>query len=247
MQFEIVQFHNDQIEAIRGADGRGFVVIKRICENLGVAYEAQFTKLKNAHWSGITTIVMPDTRGREQSHSVIPVDSLPMWLVKIEPSRIAEPLRDKLRRYQLEARDVLARHFNPPIVAASTLDPRLVQIELLGELIRKQIETEQRLDSIEATAASAVAKADLAITTVSGATDFLSVLGYCKTRNIVIPEPKMAQAGKAAAGICKLEGIEYRQSHHERWGSVGIYPITVLDRVFDNYRNQNGLRVVSPA
>ena len=247
MQFEIVPFHDDQIEAIRGQDGRGYVSVKRVCENLGVDYASQYTKLKSAHWACVASITTRDTTGREQPACVILVDHLPMWMVTIAPGRIAEDLRDKLRRYQLEARDVLARHFNPPIVATPTLDPRLVQLEILGDLLRKQIETEQRLNSIEASAASAVAKADLAITTVSGATDFLSVLGYCKTRNIVIPEPKMAQAGKAATLICKLEGIEHRQSHHERWGTVGIYPITVLDRVFDSYRNQNGLRVVSPA
>ena len=71
MHLEIIPFHDDQIEAIRGADGKPYVSVKRICENLGIAFSRQLQKLKAAHWASVIEMVTDDTRGSTRSHSVL--------------------------------------------------------------------------------------------------------------------------------------------------------------------------------
>jgi hypothetical protein len=44
-----VPLHSDTIHAVQGPDGKVQVVIRRICENLGVAYQPQLEKLKGYH------------------------------------------------------------------------------------------------------------------------------------------------------------------------------------------------------
>lgn len=237
-----VPFHGHEIASVCDTRGGEYEIpFRPVCDRLKLAFNGQLERLKRQHWAVVRVTRTTGADGKFYEMTVVSRKTFAMWLATITASRIKDPEARKLvELYQAEAVDALDRHFfggAPLATAAPAKDPRLAQLEILTDLVHRQIEQEQRLAAIETTAATAAAKADLAITTVAGTTDFVSVLGYCKTRGISIPEPKMAQAGRAATGICKLEGIEYRQSHHERWGTVGIYPITVLDRVFDRLRS----------
>jgi hypothetical protein len=45
-----VPFYGDVIEAVRNTqDGAVYVSIRRVCENLGIAFQPQIEKLKNHH------------------------------------------------------------------------------------------------------------------------------------------------------------------------------------------------------
>ena len=59
-EIEKVWFHGAEIEAIKNLDGKPYVVIRRICENLGVDFSGQLAKLKSAKWSGVEIISTPD-------------------------------------------------------------------------------------------------------------------------------------------------------------------------------------------
>jgi hypothetical protein len=52
-----------------------------------------------------------DASGRIQEMACLHLDAVPMWLVTIEASRVAEDIRPKLDRYQREAALVLAEYF----------------------------------------------------------------------------------------------------------------------------------------
>lgn len=108
---ELVPFYFDQIEAIRDGEGRGFAVVKRICENIGVDFSRQLRNLKttHAHWSTMDIMTTVGEDGKPHEVAVIPIDKIPMWLVQIKPTKVAPEIREKLRLYQIEAADVLAR------------------------------------------------------------------------------------------------------------------------------------------
>lgn len=106
-----VPFKDDSIQAIRQTDGTVGVVIKRICDNFGLSFPAQFRKLKQAAWARVAEIAIRDSAGRSQMTCVLDLDCLPMWMVTIKPGKVAPENREKLVAYQAEARDVLARHF----------------------------------------------------------------------------------------------------------------------------------------
>lgn len=109
---DLVSFYEDQIEAIRREDdGRGYFVIKRVSENLGIDFGGQLQKLKKQPWATVEILRTVAQDGKQREVAVLPIDQLPMWLATIHSSKVAPERRPKLERYQVEAADVLRRHF----------------------------------------------------------------------------------------------------------------------------------------
>ena len=266
MQMVPVPFYGDTILAVQSGD-KVLVSVKRICDSLGVSVQSQLDKLKKAQWSGVTMILTPDARGREQSHSVIPVDSLPMWLVTINPSKIAEPLRDKLRKYQLEARDVLARHFMPPVAAPPAIKPTtasstldlIAMAELLASNFRRHYELEQNVQIVQAgqlqleqrnrdlEAKLAETKAELtratedatrALRTVTSESDFHTLVTWAEEQGIRLGQGADSAEGKIAKAMCLAHGITPGKWRGPRY-TVGTYPEHILRMWLDDYRSRN--------
>jgi hypothetical protein len=83
---------------IRNFEGRGDVVIRRICEDLEIDFSDQLQKLKRESWAGVEIISIPDARGVEQEAALIPWDKVPTWMINIGEGRVAERLRPELRQ-----------------------------------------------------------------------------------------------------------------------------------------------------
>ncbi len=111
-----VPFHGDTLEAT--GDGE-WAVVKRLCENLGVAPQSQSAKLKKKAWATTTMIVAVAEDGKSREVFCVHRDSLAMWLATIEPSKVRPEIREKLLAYQKEAADVLAAHFSGRVVASA--------------------------------------------------------------------------------------------------------------------------------
>lgn len=86
------------------------VVIRRVCEVLGVDFSSQLQKLKEAAWGGVGEITTPSAGGPQRTQT-IPLKALPMWLARLNPGKVRPELRAKIIRYQCEAADALADHF----------------------------------------------------------------------------------------------------------------------------------------
>jgi hypothetical protein len=139
-----VSFHGDIIEAIQ--DERGvWASIRRICEGLGVTTQSQLAKLKNKPWAVITMIVTTGPDGKQYENAMISLDSLPMWLATIEPSRVKEEVRPKLERYQKECAKVLAEHFlgqrKEPAVNWQEIETKI--IDTVASVIEKRFACQQ--------------------------------------------------------------------------------------------------------
>lgn len=105
-----VQFHGDTIEAIP-RDGTAWVVVRPVCDALGIDYSTQVAKLKTKAWATVGLIPMVANDGKNRELFCLDLDSLPMWLATIEPSRVRPEIRSKLERYQVECARVLRDHF----------------------------------------------------------------------------------------------------------------------------------------
>jgi hypothetical protein len=114
-----VPFHGDEIECVQREDGV-WISLPAACANLGVMEHDQVAKLRQKPWARVQMICTPDARGIEQETWCLHLDSVPMWLATIEPSRVAEGVREKLVAYQLPPRHALhARDGSPaPSTAA---------------------------------------------------------------------------------------------------------------------------------
>jgi hypothetical protein len=105
------RFQGDELQVIP-AEGTVHVVIRRVCEALGVDFSRQLRKLKEDPASCVVMMSM-QIPGDDQRREVACLDlrSLPLWLATIHPSKVAPELRPKLVAYKLEAAEVLAEHF----------------------------------------------------------------------------------------------------------------------------------------
>lgn len=106
-----VPFHGDELLASQDAEGRVWVVLKRMCEALGVHETTQARKLKDKAWA--TTVMMTAVAedGKNRDVFALDIECVPMWLATIEPKRVSEACREKLVSYQRECARVLRDHF----------------------------------------------------------------------------------------------------------------------------------------
>ena len=119
---EKYDFHGDQLALLR-KDAGGFVVVRTVCDALGIAAAPQRTKLAAKPWAVCTMIVSTAADGKRYEMLAIHVDSLAMWLATIESSKVAEHVRAKLLRFQLECARVLRDHFFGPPPSAPAAPP----------------------------------------------------------------------------------------------------------------------------
>lgn len=94
-------------------DGERPVPLRPFCERLGIDLPSQLKKLKGHSWTCVVMITMQAGSDQTRKMACIPLRSLPMWLALINPRKVAPEVRELLEAYQLEAAEVLRRHFLP--------------------------------------------------------------------------------------------------------------------------------------
>ncbi len=115
-----VDFHGQAIIAAT-IDGKPFVPMKPICDNIGIDWKGQLERIKRHPVMNtcirMTRIQMP---GDDQNREVVclPLGMLNGWLFGVDVNRVKPALRDKLMDYQRECFDVLFQHFMPRMEAA---------------------------------------------------------------------------------------------------------------------------------
>jgi len=105
---EIVKVGNDEIEAVRDPAGKGWVLVKRVCEVLGLQHDAQRRRLTKQPWADTTMMVATASDGKNYENFVISTESTPMWLATVQTSRVNPKIKPKLIQFQKLAAKALA-------------------------------------------------------------------------------------------------------------------------------------------
>lgn len=156
-----VEFAGSTLDCIQ--DGKDvWVSLRRACENIGIDYASQFTKLREKSWATIVLFPTVGLDGKNRDMTMIHLDSLPMWLATIEASRVAPEVRPRLEKYQLECAKVLRDHFFGQVqpkeeddllsslsVMRSLIDAQIQSRQQMLVLERKSLEHEKSLDDIK--------------------------------------------------------------------------------------------------
>jgi hypothetical protein len=145
-----VPFYGDSIEASRDPrDGSFYVPIRRVCENLGITTQRQLEKLKGWHWATVSMIATVAQGGKRRELAFLPLAQVPAWLTHINPNKVGggPELVEKLRRYQVEAVDVLYRHFIGP--QPGPQDPIVALAQSVIATRQAQLALEGRVDAIQ--------------------------------------------------------------------------------------------------
>ncbi|WP_288409430.1 RhuM family protein [uncultured Sphingomonas sp.] len=99
-----INFHGDEIVTFEH-DGKPYVAMRRVCENLGLSWGGQRDKLvRQLDRYQCTDISTMDAAGRVWPMFAMPVARLPLWLAALNPNKIPDPAkRLKVELYQTES------------------------------------------------------------------------------------------------------------------------------------------------
>lgn len=105
---EIVRVGSDEIEAARDTKGNGWVVVRKVCEVLGIDPKSQQRRLAEQPWTTSVTMTLVAADGKLHEQYCISVDSTPMWLATIQSARVNPKVKAKLIQFQKLAAKALA-------------------------------------------------------------------------------------------------------------------------------------------
>lgn len=89
-----------------------YVILKRLCENMGIDYSAQYKRLKRQPWAVMYAMATTARDGKKYKMMTVDRRTMLMWLATIESTRIPSPkVRKAVIEYQREAIDVIDKHF----------------------------------------------------------------------------------------------------------------------------------------
>jgi hypothetical protein len=108
-----VPFYAESIQAVHEGEAV-WVVVKRVCEALGLDPATQREKLKGKAWAVSGLIPSTAADGKTYELFCLDIESLPMWLATIDAGRVKPEARFKLVAYQKECASVLRDHFFGP-------------------------------------------------------------------------------------------------------------------------------------
>ena len=108
---QTINFNNQQLLTVE-KDGVKHVAVKPICENLGLDWDSQRTKIKNNHIlnEGAVIITFPSEGGPQQT-TCLPIDMINGWLFTINPNKVSEEVRPVVLYYQKECYKALLAHW----------------------------------------------------------------------------------------------------------------------------------------
>jgi hypothetical protein len=156
LSIEKIPFAGGEIHALN-QDGIIFVSLRKVCEELGVNFSSQLQKLKEIAsqgevWAGVVIIATPSAGGEQQT-TMLPADSLPMFLITINNNKVKEEIRPKLLQYKNEAAKVLAEYFCPPKQEPKQgnfpYETLLSMSEIQTAVIREMISQGKRIEAQE--------------------------------------------------------------------------------------------------
>jgi len=163
----------------------------------------------------------PQQGGRPQTEYALSLDCA-KELAMVEGNERGK----EARQYFIECEKVLEK-------VVKTLSPA----EQLLQQAQLMVAQEQRLSQIEQQTANVEQKVlQLEAKTITRP-DFFTIVGYGTLHGVSVNLKQAASLGRRASAICKFKGIETDQIPDPRFGTVKLYPVSVLDEVFSQPLN----------
>lgn len=108
-----VPFNGSMMIAQKSDAGEIYAALKPICENIGIAYNGQWERLKRTPWANVRMIRTVGADGKQRDMVAISRKTLTMWLATIDTNRLSdEQARHNVTVYQKEAAEALDKYFN---------------------------------------------------------------------------------------------------------------------------------------
>lgn len=194
---KIIRFYDDEIVAIREADGTVYVPIRPICNLLGIRWSSQYERINRdpilSDMSRGVLVTRTPAAGGAQEMTCLPLDMMHGWLFGIQANRVKPEVREKLLTYQRDCYRVLSEAFlhdeithrpEPQFEHILPSDSPSVQAYQMAKAVmqmaRQQVVIESRLLSAE----DSIAENSDVISTLDSRVQLLEAQGGDKTRQI---------------------------------------------------------------
>ena len=128
-QPQTVFFHNTQLSIVEH-NNQPYVPMKPVVEGMGLAWQAQYDKLKQRFASTIMEIMTVANDGKERLMICLPLKKLFGWLMTISPNKVKPECRDAVIKYQEECDDVLWNHWAGKLNARHRAFDELNEIDM---------------------------------------------------------------------------------------------------------------------
>lgn len=118
-----IDFHGEQILTFQ-KDGEPHVAMRRIVENLGLAWQVQHRKLtESGERFSCHHMVTTGADGKTYQMLAMPVSRLPLWLATINPNKIPDlAKRRKIELYQAESAIALHDYWTKGVAVRGDMD-----------------------------------------------------------------------------------------------------------------------------
>lgn len=125
-----IDFHGDSILTCQHS-GEPHVAMRRVVENLGLAWQSQLHKLRDqAGRFNCHDIVTVGADGKAREMLAMPVAKLPLWLATINPNKIPDPdKRAKVELYQAESAIVLHDYWTKGVAVRGDMDGMVTNLD----------------------------------------------------------------------------------------------------------------------
>ena len=141
-----VMFYEDEVTAVRMADGSVYVPIRPLCDYLGLNWSGQRQRIhRDTILDEVSRECVIHSQGQGRSMLCLPLDYLNGWLFGVNARRVNADIRDSLLRYRRECYRVLSDAFQGTAIAASA-PSTLVQVREMGLAIVRMAEEQMAFD-----------------------------------------------------------------------------------------------------
>jgi hypothetical protein len=137
-----VVIEGDDILAARVDAGDIYLPLRSMCDALGVSYQGQVARIRRDEVlaDGLHTLRVA-TGGGVQSVQALHLECVPLWLAGLEPGRVKEEIRPRLRVYKRWVRqkvwEVFATELDLPQTSSpAAADPTALSLQQVAELGR---------------------------------------------------------------------------------------------------------------
>lgn len=139
-----VPFHSNELLVVE-YNNQPYTPMKPIVEGMGLAWQAQYDKLKQRFSSVIMEIMTTGKDGKSYNMICLPLKKLFGWLMTISPNKVKPELRDTVIMYQNECDDVLWDYWTKgqAINSRKSISPE--QQALLHEIVDRRSKGERKI------------------------------------------------------------------------------------------------------
>lgn len=215
---QLFDFEGNDVRTAMHDDGSLWFVAADVCRALEIANSRDAVSRLDGDEKGV---VSADTLGGSQEIVVI---SEPGLYELVLTSR--KPEARKFKRW-------VKHEVLPQIRQTGRYGvPQLTQAELTLQIAQSQVAMERQLLEHEARIKALEDRPETPLLPQSADTGYMTVLAYCKAKDIQAPLSATQAAGKAITKTCKSLSITIGRVPDERWGVVNSYPVELLDEYF---------------